>query len=135
MLLGVSSLAGSFPVNQHTIKKKNRQPPVELTSILVPSHRLRITALLSSGCKTTFEGLPNVQSSSTTQQWQSYSYMGWRQSSKIFHFRSIKSYSTIPLFRIPRFTSLVPRLSVGCLRMPLMSQKSWEIGNYCVISV
>ena len=40
--------------------------------------------------------------------------------------------------------SLVPRLSVGggkrepgihCLRMRLISQKSWEIGNYRVISV
>ena len=28
-------------------------------------------ALLSSGCRATVEGLPNVQSSSTTQQWQS----------------------------------------------------------------
>ena len=39
---------------------------VELTSILVHSHRLRITALLSAGCKATFESLPNIQSSSTT---------------------------------------------------------------------
>ena len=36
---------------------------------------------------------------------------GWQlhvpcwQNSKHFHFRSIKSYSTIPLFRIPRFTA------------------------------
>ena len=42
---------------------------VELTSVLVvvPSHRLRITALLSSGCKATVEGLPNVHGYSTTQ--------------------------------------------------------------------
>ena len=39
---------------------------VALTSILAHSHRLRITALLSSGCKATVEGLSNVQSSSTT---------------------------------------------------------------------
>ena len=39
---------------------------VELTSILVLSHRLRIMALLSSGCRGTVEGLPKVQSSSTT---------------------------------------------------------------------
>ena len=41
---------------------------VELTSILVVahSHRLRIMALLSSGCKATVEGLSNVHSSSTT---------------------------------------------------------------------
>ena len=31
-------------------------------------HRLRVTALLSSDCKATFEGLPNAQSSSTTQK-------------------------------------------------------------------
>ena len=67
-------------------------------------------ALLSSGCRATVEGLPNVQNSSTTQQWQSY-LAGWqlhvpcRQKSKHFHFRSIKSYSVIPLFRIPRFTA------------------------------
>ena len=67
-------------------------------------------ALLSSGCRATVEGLPNVQNSSTTQQWQSY-LAGWqlhvpcRQNSKHFHFRSIKSYSVIPLFRIPRFTA------------------------------
>ena len=39
---------------------------VELTSILVPSHRLRIMALLNSGCRATVDGLTNVQSSSTT---------------------------------------------------------------------
>ena len=42
---------------------------VELTSILVPSHRLNITVFLSSGCKATVEGVPNVpnvHSSSTT---------------------------------------------------------------------
>ena len=64
-------------------------------------------ALLSSGCRETVEGLPNVQSFSTTQQWQSYR-AGWRAVSaefKAFHFRSIKSYSAIPLFRIPRFTA------------------------------
>ena len=43
---------------------------VELTSILVviPSHRLKITALLSFGYRETVEGLPNVDSSSATQQ-------------------------------------------------------------------
>ena len=30
---------------------------VELTSILVPSHRLRIMARLSSGCRATVDGL------------------------------------------------------------------------------
>ena len=71
-------------------------------------------ALLSSGCRATVdsvEGLPNVQNSSTTQQWQSY-LAGWqlhvpcRQSSKHFHFRSIKSYSVIPLFRYSVFRVL-----------------------------
>ena len=47
---------------------------VELTSVLVviPSHRLRITVLLSFSYRETVEGLPNVDSSSTTQQWQNY---------------------------------------------------------------
>ena len=39
---------------------------------LYHSHRLRIMTLLGSGCKTTFEGLPDVQRSSITQTWQSY---------------------------------------------------------------
>ena len=34
--------------------------------VVVPSHRLRITALLSSGCKATVEGLPDVHGYSTT---------------------------------------------------------------------
>ena len=58
-------------------------------------------ALLSSGCRATVEGLPNVQNSSTTQQWQSY-LAGWqlhvpcRQSSKHFISGQLK---VIPLFR------------------------------------
>ena len=69
--------------------------PISKFSILVPLHRLRIMALLSSGCKATVEGLSNVQSSSTTKQWQSH-LAGWQlhvlcwQSSKHFHFWSIK---------------------------------------------
>ena len=41
---------------------------VELTLILVvvPSYRLRITVLLSSGYRPTVEGLPNIRSSFTT---------------------------------------------------------------------
>ena len=47
-------------------------------------------------------------------------------------------------FRSTILISLVPRLSVGggkrepgihCLCMLLISQKSWKVGNYCVISV
>ena len=42
----------------------------EVVSILVPSHRLRIMVLLSSGCKATFEGLANVQLYSTTHSFK-----------------------------------------------------------------
>ena len=58
-------------------------------------------ALLSSGCRATVEGLPNIQNSSTTQQWQSY-LAGWQlhvpcqQSSKHFISGQLK---VIPLFR------------------------------------
>ena len=75
---------------------------VELTSILVPSHRLRIMALLSSGCRATVDGLTNVQGSSTTQQWQATSlddnnlHVPCRQSSKHFISGQLK---VIPLFR------------------------------------
>ena len=80
---------------------------VELTSILVPSHRLRIMALLSSGCRATVEGLPKVQSSSTTHSGRATSLndnctcrVGRVQS--IFISGQLK---VIPLFRIPRFTA------------------------------
>ena len=82
---------------------------VELTSILVPSHRLRIMALLSSGCRATVDGLTNVQSSSTTQQWQATSlddnnlHVPCRQSSKHFISGQLK---VIPLFRYSVFRVL-----------------------------
>ena len=80
---------------------------VELTSILVPSHRLRIMALLSSGCRATVDCLTNVQSSSTTQQWQATSlddnnlHVPCRLSSKHFisgqlKFIPLVRYSVIP---------------------------------------
>ena len=81
-------------------------------------------ALLSSGCRATVEGLPNVQNSSTTQQWQSY-LAGWqlhvpcRQSSKHFISGQLK---VIPLFRysvIPysAFYSVPPELhETGTIR-------------------
>ena len=43
----------------------------ELTSILIPSCRLRITALLSSGCRATAESLFTVHSSSTVAEFTS----------------------------------------------------------------
>ena len=64
-------------------------------NILVPSRRLRILAVLSSVCKETFEGLPNVQCSSTTHKSGRATMPCW-QNSKNFHFRSIKGYSVIP---------------------------------------
>ena len=64
-------------------------------------------ALLSFGCRTTVEGLPNVQSFSTTVAELPRWIVPCRQSSNHFHFRSIKviplfRYSAIPFFRIPR---------------------------------
>ena len=61
-------------------------------------------ALLSSGCRATVDGLTNVQSSSTTQQWQASSldpddnnlHVPCRQSSKHFISGQLK---VIPLFR------------------------------------
>ena len=75
---------------------------VELTSILVLSHRLRITALLSSGCKATFEGLSNVQSYSATHN-SGTATCRVSKVQRIFISGQL-SYSAIPLFRIPRFT-------------------------------
>ena len=40
---------------------------IELTSILVPSYRLKVTALHSSGCRASVESLASVHSSSTTR--------------------------------------------------------------------
>jgi len=42
---------------------------VELTSILVPSYKLRIMVLLISSCRATIENLSSVHS---FLQWQSY---------------------------------------------------------------
>ena len=99
---------------------------VELTSILVPSHRkvvscrdpfrknfpkgvcmgtrlrLRITVLDSSSCKTTVEGLPNVESLSTTPNSGRATLLAGnctgcrRQSSKHLHVwsNSVTLYST-----------------------------------------
>ena len=67
-------------------------------------------ALLSSGCRATVEGLPNVQNSSTTtvaelQRWMAIA-RAVSAEFKAFHFRSIKSYSVIPLFRYSIFRVL-----------------------------
>ena len=84
---------------------------VELTSILVVaySHWLRITALLSSGCKATVEGLSNVHSSSTTHNDRATLMDGncMCRISKVqsnFHFWSIKVFAIL-LFHIPHFTN------------------------------
>ena len=82
---------------------------VELTSILVPSHRLRIMALLSSGCRATVDGLTNVQSSSTAQQSSldpddNNLHVPCRQSSKHFISGQLK---VIPLFHYSVFRVLL----------------------------
>ena len=69
---------------------------VELTSILVPSHRLRIMALLSSGCRATVEGLPNVRSSSTTHSGRDNCTCRVGRVQRIFISGQLK---VIPLFR------------------------------------
>ena len=90
-------LTSSVSIAQTIIALSSVEP-----SILVPSHRLRIMALLSSGCRATVDGLTNVQSSSTTQQWQATSlddnnlHVPCRQSSKHFISGQLK---VIPLFR------------------------------------
>ena len=106
---------------------------VELTSILVPSHRLRIMALLSSGCRATVDGLTNVQGSSTTQQWQATSlddnnlHVPCRQSSKHFISGQLK---VIPLFRysvIPysAFYSIPVCMPAACIIKDLTSDQSF----------
>ena len=82
----------------------------ELTSILIPSCRLRITALLSSSCRAAAETLSSVHSSSTVAELPRSMPIARVVSAKFkaFSFSVIKSYSAInviPLFRIPRFTA------------------------------
>ena len=96
---------------------------VELTSILVPSHRIRIMALLSSGCRATVDGLTIVQSSSTTQQWQATSlddnnlHVPCRLSSKHFISGQLKF---IPLVRYSVFRVL--QRPVATLWLKLLMQ-------------
>ena len=80
---------------------------VELTSILVTSYKLRVTALFSSGCRATVESLSSFHSS---LQWQSYAnctcHVGKVQA---FSFPVIKSYSVVPVFRF----SVIPCFPVS----------------------
>ena len=71
---------------------------VELTSILVPSYRLRVTVLLSSGCRATVESLSSVHSSSTVTDLPCWMLIARAVSAefKAFSFPVIK---VIPLFR------------------------------------
>ena len=60
----------------------------ELTSILIPSCRLRIPALLSSGCRATAESLSSVHSSSTVAEFTSGLNANCTcRDGKHFHFR------------------------------------------------
>ena len=78
----------------------------ELTSVLTPSCRLRITALLSSGCRATAdtESLSSVHSSSTVAELPRWMPIARAVSAKFkaFSFPVIKSYSAIPfsVFRV-----------------------------------
>ena len=82
-------------------------------------------ALLSSGRRTTVEGLPNVQSSSTTQQWQSY-LACWMAIAhavatefKAFSFlvnSKLFCYSVIPLFRYSVFRILQRSHVAACVQ-------------------
>jgi len=69
---------------------------VELTSILVPSRRLRIMAVLSPGCRATVEGVPNVRSSSTTHSGRDNCTCRVGRVQSIFISGQLK---VIPLFR------------------------------------
>ena len=96
-----------------TIFSPQQLSSVEITSVLVvvPSHRLRIMALLSFGYRATVEGLPNVHSSSTTHNSDRATSIDGNCRCRVgkvqsnFHFWSIKSYSVIPysvFYRLPR---------------------------------
>ena len=70
--------------------------------LLVPSHRLRIMALLGSGCGAAVGGLTGVQGSSAARQWRATSlydnnlHVPCRRSSE--HFTSGRL-EVVPLFR------------------------------------
>ena len=72
-------------------------------------------ALLSSGCRVTVEGLPNVHSSSTIHNSGKVTlldgnctyHVGKIQGICIFYRLQLFHYSTMPLFCILRFTNLV----------------------------
>ena len=104
-------------------------------NILVPSRRLRILAVLSSGCKATFEGLPNVQCSSTTHKSGRATMPCW-QNSKNFHFRSIKGYSIIPYsafyeLPIPNFSHSHSSKTLSTFKVTIHINKSSK--NYVYI--
>ena len=70
-------------------------------------HRLRVTALHSSGCRATVESLSSVHSSSTVAEATSLDAMSAKF--KAFSFPVIKSYSVVPVFR----SSVIPRFPVS----------------------
>ena len=105
---------------------------------VVPSDRLRITALFSSGFRATVEGLPNVHGSSTTHNSDRATSMDGNcmccvvKVQSNFHFRSIKSYSVIPLFHYSVFHVLptpLPSILFGVnSNLPLCScPPQWQI--------
>ena len=77
---------------------------VELTSILVPSYRLRVTALLSPGCRATVESLPmlivSLQHIVAELDANCTCHVGKVQSP------AIKSYSANPFFHYSAFPSV-----------------------------
>ena len=91
-------------------------------------------ALLSSGCRATVDGLTNVQSSSTTQQWQATSlddnnlHVPCRQSSKHFISGQLKvfRYSAIPRFTVSQClvcTKVALLLASTCCKLQWNLQK------------
>ena len=86
---------------------------VELTSILVPSRRLRIIALLSSGCRATVESVSNVRSSSTTHSGRDNCTCRVGRVQRIFTSSQLK---VIPLFRYSVFRVLQrPHSNTRCV--------------------
>ena len=102
---------------------------VELTSILVYLHRLRVMALHSSGCRATVESL---YSSSTS--------LGARAMSakfKAFQFPVLKVILLfrIPFFRSSAYSSVPYPISLPYQSKPLCLQFVYNQGNHSVVTV
>ena len=99
---------------------------VELNSILVPSHRLRIMALLSSGCRATVEGLPNVWRSSTTQGGRATSQIAITQA-VLAEFKAFSFLVNWKLFHYSAILYSVFRILQCLINKWLLSPSGYEV--------